>query len=247
MDHVELNQAADMEKFNNSDVLRNFQVSFFAMSRLMSFPWTFLEKELESNKSSDLISDILKQLTVSQTVPLTSAYMLTLACLHSRKAAGCDPLDELYDALAEVVGAEDTTECYKSYLLPGGDAVSLLENVALISEGTTGLVTWEAALYLAEWALDHQHTFTGRTVLELGSGVGLTGITICRSCSLNRFVFSDCHPSVLQKLRNNIQLNGLTDQTSPTVSVEEMDWTAATEEQLKRIGADTIIAAGQYL
>lgn len=87
----------------------------------------------------------------------------------------------------------------------------------------------------------------GRTVLELGSGVGLTGVTICRSCSLNRFVFSDCHPSVLQKLRNNIQLNGLTDQTSPAVSVEEMDWTAATEEQLKRIGADTIIAAGQYL
>lgn len=31
--------------------------------------------------------------------------------------AGCDPLDELYDALAEVVGTEDTTQCYKSYLL----------------------------------------------------------------------------------------------------------------------------------
>lgn len=34
-----------------------------------------------------------------------------------QEAAGCEPLDELYDALAEVVGAEDTTECYKSYLL----------------------------------------------------------------------------------------------------------------------------------
>lgn len=33
------------------------------------------------------------------------------------EAAGCDPLDELYDALAEVVGTKDTTECYKSYLL----------------------------------------------------------------------------------------------------------------------------------
>lgn len=111
------------------------------------------------------------------------------------EAAGCDPLDELYDALAAVVGTEDTTECYKSYLLvlndfnsayqkvlqfvpnpnqsinklvaftlqPSGDAVSLLENVALISDGTTGLVTWEAALYLAEWALDHQQTFTNKS------------------------------------------------------------------------------------
>lgn len=33
------------------------------------------------------------------------------------EAAGCDPLDELYDALAAVVGTEDTTKCYKSYLL----------------------------------------------------------------------------------------------------------------------------------
>lgn len=104
-------------------------------------------------------------------------------------AAGCEPLDQLYDALAEVVGAEDASECYKSYLLvggghgglwgkllapdsdgpgvllvlqPSGEAVSLLENVALISDGTTGLVTWEAALFMAEWALDQQQTFSGR-------------------------------------------------------------------------------------
>lgn len=48
------------------------------------------------------------------------------------------------------------------FLQPSGDAVSLLENIALISDGTTGLVTWEAALYLAEWALDHHQTFNGR-------------------------------------------------------------------------------------
>lgn len=28
-----------------------------------------------------------------------------------------DPLDELYDALAEVLGPEDANECYKNYLL----------------------------------------------------------------------------------------------------------------------------------
>lgn len=38
----------------------------------------------------------------------------------------------------------------------------MMENIALISEGTTGLVTWEAALYLAEWALENQQVFTGR-------------------------------------------------------------------------------------
>ncbi|KAF3699739.1 Protein-lysine N-methyltransferase EEF2KMT [Channa argus] len=153
------------------------------------------------------------------------------------------PLDELYDALADVVGAEEKSECYKSYLLPCGDTVSLLENVALISEGTTGLVTWEAALYLAEWALDHQQVFTGRTILELGSGVGFTGITICRSCSPKKFIFSDCHTTVLEKLRDNVQLNGLTEKMSPAVSVEELDWMTVTKEQIKEMEVNTVIAA----
>ncbi|XP_051244605.1 protein-lysine N-methyltransferase EEF2KMT isoform X3 [Dicentrarchus labrax] len=245
MEPSEQSRTPDGEIRNKTDILRDFQVSFFAMSRLLSFPWTFLEKDLESNKSSDLISDILKQTCLHSLCrkfpPSVRFRRLFLSELIRRQeAADCDPLDELYDALAEVVGAEDTTECYKSYLLPSGDAVSLLENVALISEGTTGLVTWEAALYLAEWALDHRQVFSGRTVLELGSGVGLSGITICRSCSPRRFVFSDCHPRVLQTLRSNVELNGL---TPPSVGVEEVDWTAASEEQLERIGADVVIAA----
>ncbi|XP_026217677.1 protein-lysine N-methyltransferase EEF2KMT isoform X2 [Anabas testudineus] len=237
----------DESKIKKAEILRIFQVSFFAMNRLASFPWTFLEEDIQNNKSSELILDVLKQTclhSLCRTFPPSLRYRrLFLSELIRREAADCEPLDELYDALAEVVGAEETAECYKSYLLPCGDAISLLENVALISEGTTGLVTWEAALYMAEWALDHQQVFTGRTVLELGSGVGLTGIAICRSCSPKRFVFTDCHPTVLQKLRDNIQQNGLTERLSPAVSVEELDWTTVTEEQIKLMEADTVIAA----
>ncbi|XP_056262515.1 protein-lysine N-methyltransferase EEF2KMT isoform X2 [Pseudoliparis swirei] len=244
MEGSEPNRAADGRTVNKEDVLRDFQASFFAMSGLASFPWTFLEKDLERNKSSDLISDILSQTclhSLCRRFPPSARYRkLFLSQLITREAAGCDPLDALYDALAEVVGAGYPTECFKSYLLPGGEAISLLESVALVSDGTTGLLTWEAALHLAEWALDHRHPFTGRTVLELGSGAGLTGIAICRSCSPSRYVFSDCHPRVLRKLRDNVRLNGL---TGPEVGVEEMDWTTATDEQIARIGADTVIAA----
>ncbi|XP_068605517.1 protein-lysine N-methyltransferase EEF2KMT [Brachionichthys hirsutus] len=230
---------------SKADTLRGFQACFFVMRRLAAFPWTVLEKDLESNKSSDLILDILKHTClhpVCRTFPPSARFRRTFLSelIRRQEAAGCEPLDELYDALAEVVGAEDAAEFYKSYFLPGGEAVSLLENAALISEGTTGLVTWEAALYLAEWALDHRQVFAGRTVLELGSGVGLAGIAICRSCRPGRFVFSDGHPRVLQTLRSNVRLNGL---TSPAVGVERLDWTAATEGQLGRIGAETVIAS----
>lgn len=88
------------------------------------------------------------------------------------------------------------------------------------------------------------HLFPPRTVLELGSGLGLTGVTICRSCRPSRYVFTDCHPNVLQRLKANVRLNGLTDGTTPGVSVEELDWTEATEERLQKINADVVIAAG---
>ncbi|XP_056144264.1 protein-lysine N-methyltransferase EEF2KMT isoform X1 [Lampris incognitus] len=233
---------------NRSDILRNFRVSFFAMSRLSSFPWTFLERELENDKASGVISDILTQTCLHplcQKHPPSVKYrrLFLTQLINRHEASDSEPLDELYEALGEVMGAEEGAACYKSYLLPCGETVSLSENVAVISEGTTGLVTWEAALCLAEWALHNQQNFTGRTVLELGSGVGLTGITVCRSCKPSRYVFTDCHPGVLQKLKANVRLNGLLDHSAPSVSVEELDWEAASEEQLREIGANMVIAA----
>ncbi|KAM9844275.1 protein-lysine N-methyltransferase EEF2KMT [Aulostomus maculatus] len=208
----------------------------------------FLLSVSRKRSSSDVISDVLKQTCLhplSRTFPPAVSFRRRFLSELVRRldAAGCEPLDELYDTLAEVVGATEETEGYKSYFLPYGGAISLLENVAVISEGTTGLVTWDAALYLAEWALEHPHTFAGRSVLELGSGVGLTGIAICRTCSPSRYVFSDCHHSVLQRLRDNMQLNGLLEKTPPAVLVEELDWMAVTDEQMRAIGADVIIAA----
>ncbi|XP_062309793.1 protein-lysine N-methyltransferase EEF2KMT isoform X1 [Osmerus eperlanus] len=232
---------------NRTDLLQAFKLSFFAMSRFPTFPWNLLQTELEKDKSSELISDILKQTCLHSlctkhppSVKYRRLFLIELIKRH--EATESERLDELYDALGEVLGAEERPECFKSYLLPCGDALSLSESVAVISEGTTGLVTWEAALFLAEWALDNPHIFMGRTILELGSGVGLTGIAVCRSCRPSKYVFSDCHSSVLQKLQENVQLNGLSKKNPPRVSVEELDWAAVTMEQLREIGANTVIA-----
>ncbi|XP_066498354.1 protein-lysine N-methyltransferase EEF2KMT isoform X2 [Hoplias malabaricus] len=211
---------------NNSsfkELSLSFQRNFFAMRRLNAFQWESLEAELKSSESpSEVILDVLRK--------------------HERTAV--EPLDELYDALAEVIGAEEEPVCFKTYLLPSGESVSLEENVAVISEGTTGLVTWEAALYLSEWALERPHVFTDRAVLELGSGAGLTGVVVCQVCKPRRYIFSDCHQTVLQRLRNNIQHNGLFEHSPhTTVCVEELDWDNVDEEELQRIGADTVIAA----
>ncbi|XP_077591520.1 protein-lysine N-methyltransferase EEF2KMT isoform X2 [Stigmatopora nigra] len=230
--------------------LKRFQSCFLATNRLVSFPWTNLELELERSKSSDVILELLQQTclhSLCRKFPPSPRYRKSfLSELIKRvEAAACEPMDELYDALAEVVAAPEMAEGYRTYLLPCGESVSLLESVALISKGTTGLVTWEAALYLTEWALDHPKMFTGRRVLELGSGAGLTGIAVCCSCAPSSYVFSDCHPSVLRRLRDNLNLNGLDDANAAGVeiTVEELDWTDVNEECVRDIGADVLVAA----
>ncbi|XP_026993911.2 protein-lysine N-methyltransferase EEF2KMT [Tachysurus fulvidraco] len=226
-----------------------FQLSFFAMCRLHTFPWTSLETELQTS-ASDVILDVLKKTClhpVCRKNPPSVKYRTLFLCelIKRHESTVSEPLDDLYDALADVVGATEETLCYKTYFLPSGEPMSLEENVAMISEGTTGLVTWEAALNLAEWALENTHIFAGKTVLELGSGAGLTGIAVCHACKPKTYIFTDCHQSVLQRLRDNIRHNGLTQEhdTGVSVRVEELDWEHVREEELQRMEAETVIAA----
>ena len=45
---------------------------------------------------------------------------------------------------------------------------------------------------------------TGKSILELGSGVGLTGVLLAASGLPRHVVCSDCHPRVLEALRRNV-------------------------------------------
>ncbi|XP_040212926.1 protein-lysine N-methyltransferase EEF2KMT [Rana temporaria] len=235
-----------------------FQRYFFCCRQIGSLPWQDLAQQQPS-----LILKILEK-TVNH--PLCRSYppslqyrrLFLLELIKKHESTEAEPQDELYNALADVLNTEQTTKCHKSYFLPSGGTVTLCESTAIISEGTTGLVTWDAALFLAEWAIENVDIFRNRTVLELGSGIGLTGLVICKSCFPKKYMFSDCHQKVLSKLRENIHLNGfvLTDEDDYTktpervkdsdtvqMSVLELDWESIKEQQLSHIDADVIIAA----
>ncbi|XP_029433182.1 protein-lysine N-methyltransferase EEF2KMT [Rhinatrema bivittatum] len=244
------------------ELCSSFERTFLAAKPLSSFRWADLKQNLENSSDTRLLLDILKMTVLHPlcrehppSVKYRRLFLSELIKKHESTAS--EPLDELYETFAAVLRMEDSTLCHKSYLLPSGNSVTLLESMAMISQGTTGLITWEAALYLAEWAIGNSHLFTDRTVLELGSGIGLTGLAICKTSKPKKYIFSDCHPHVLQQLRKNIQLNGFLLETEEqatrraehppmagtALAVLDLDWDSVSAEQLKETAADIVIAA----
>ncbi|XP_049759571.1 protein-lysine N-methyltransferase EEF2KMT isoform X1 [Elephas maximus indicus] len=246
-------------------LLQSFERRFLAARALRSFPWQSLEEKLRDSSDSQLLLDILQKtvkhpLCVKHPPSAKFVRYFLSELIKKHEAVHSEPLDELYEALAEVLTAEESTQCHRSYLLPSGDAVTLSESTAIVSHGTTGLITWDAALYLAEWAMENPAAFIDRTVLELGSGAGLTGLAICKTCRPKRYVFSDYHGRVLEQLRENIFLNGLSvepgvtpplqhpgcgipDLEKPAVTVAHLDWDLVTVPQLSAFQPDIVIAA----
>ncbi|XP_055991123.1 protein-lysine N-methyltransferase EEF2KMT isoform X2 [Sorex fumeus] len=233
---------APEERAGAAGVLRSFERRFLAARALRSFPWQGLEDKLKGPAGSEVLLGILQK-TVRHPVcvrhPPSVKYRRSFLSelIRRHEAVQPEPLDELYEALAEVLMAQEGAPCHRSYLL-----------------GTTGLVTWTAALYLAEWALENPDTFAHRTVLELGSGAGLTGLAICKGCRPRAYIFSDGHSRVLEQLRSNVLLNGLTPQPGPAapdpqdtqlpqVAVAQLDWDLVTGPQLAAFQPDVIIAA----
>ncbi|CAG2237986.1 EEF2KMT [Mytilus edulis] len=156
-------------------------------------------EEQKAVLNATVLNELCKKYPPS--VAYQKAFMKTLLHkLEESEVEMCDEIYEVYTDLLQQTEDEDDILCYKTYHLPNGETVSLQESIHLISQGTTGLNTWQAALHLAEWAFENSGLLENKKVLELGSGLGLTGIAICKQCKLRSLTFSDCHPQVLYLL-----------------------------------------------
>jgi hypothetical protein len=81
--------------------------------------------------------------------------------------------------------------------------VHIKESRSIASDGSTGVHSWPAGVALANWCLQNKQELKGKVVLELGSGVGLTGMTVIKACKPRTYVFSDYHPQVRCTQKSN--------------------------------------------
>lgn len=106
--------------------------------------------------------------------------------------------------------------------IPGEKATAVVTCRVASVFNEVGLKIWEAGWFLAEYVIAHHELFDGKNVLELGTGVGITGLALAASCSPRHLLLTDYAPNVMQNLRYNVEINE--NAFRCPVSVETLDW-----------------------
>jgi hypothetical protein len=98
------------------------------------------------------------------------------------------------------------------------DAPLLSVRVQFNPMRNVGLMAWQAGMILADLAAARPEEFRGKDVLELGAGVGLTGIALAKLCAPRSVTLTDFGSDVLENLAFNVAHN------SAACAVQSLDW-----------------------
>lgn len=173
-------------------------------------------------------------------------FLKTLISILEKR--GIEVEDQMYEAYSKSVTSSSEESVYKTYDIGNGNGardvfLTLQERKEFVSQGTTGLVTWQAGLAMIEWLQTTPAAavmITGKRVLELGSGVGLLGMALGRLLRPAALVLSDCHATVLDTLQDNLALNGFADSARAV----HLDWDHAQPDfLLDTLAPDVVVAA----
>ncbi|CAH1427250.1 unnamed protein product [Lactuca virosa] len=115
----------------------------------------------------------------------------------------------------------------------------------------TGQLVWPGARLLNEYLSNNVELLQGCSAVELGSGVGVTGILCSRFC--HEVVLTDHNDEVLKILKKNIDLHESSDNPNScsALSAEKLEW--GNTDQLNQIlqkhpkGFDLILGADIYI
>ncbi|XP_035811459.2 histone-arginine methyltransferase METTL23 isoform X2 [Amphiprion ocellaris] len=109
-------------------------------------------------------------------------------------------------------GAEATSIAYKVFTFKDKKKKpeeSLSVSIPEVLDPQYGMYVWPSAVVLAQYLWTYRDELRGKTVLELGAGVGLPGV-VAASCGA-AVILSDSSdkPSCLQNCRRSCDANGL--------------------------------------
>ncbi|KAL7745426.1 hypothetical protein ACLKA6_015437 [Drosophila palustris] len=185
--------------------------------------WSTLQLPLELDAQRDLIAATCAH-PLNRRFPVRRSYQEAFVKRLMQLLKDHEELhDDIYESLCgqlakatldneatNSTGSTGSTYAYKHYVLQPEEHITLRESNSFVSEGTTGLCTWEAALALADYLLEHSSLLNGKNVLELGAGAGLLGILLKHrglQLPVGQVLLTDGSAPCVQLMRDNIALN----------------------------------------
>ncbi|KAK7068783.1 Protein fam86a [Halocaridina rubra] len=203
------------------DGVKNISKQYLRMYPLKDINWKHLFDDLPLHDYDKLMNfqNKLLQSTIYHPVAIKYAPTREYSRLFLKRIIAqieelnLEVCEDLYSAYSELLSSLPVTACedsrtfYRTYYLPSDLSITLKETKAICSSGTTGLFTWEASHVLIDWCSKKSEEFYGKNILELGAGLGLTGLAIIKSCSPASYTFTDTHTEVLNTLKENVLIN----------------------------------------
>lgn len=209
-------------------------------------------RKLLDRVPSELFTEEFQELLVGCTIlhptaaafPPRTAYVRNfLKCLINKlEADNIEIAESLYVHFAGKLGSvsgEEDAPGFVTYTIDDRTAVTLKEHTAVVINGTTGLRTWQASKLLSEWCLENRHLLRSKRIVELGCGVGLAGMVVCKTCCPLSYTFTDGHEAVLQSVEENLRRNSVTECHT---SVKMLRW-GDHESFKEHCAADVILGA----
>ncbi|OVA04428.1 Nicotinamide N-methyltransferase-like [Macleaya cordata] len=118
-------------------------------------------------------------------------------------------------------------------------------------EGDTGCSIWPSSLFLSEFILSYPDIFSNKSCFEVGSGVGLVGISLAY-VKASKVILTDGDLSTLANMKLNLDLNQLntgtemsqgTIQDPNLVECKYLPWESASESELHEFSPDIVLGA----
>ncbi|KAH8276545.1 hypothetical protein KR044_011266 [Drosophila immigrans] len=205
---------------DNSNKFGKLHQQFLCCYPINKMAWSTLQLPLELEEQRALIAATCGH-PLNQRYPVRRSYQEAfvkrlLQVLKDHEELHDDIFDSMCGQLAktslqdEAAPPSRSSYAYKHYVVQPEEHITLRESSSFVSEGTTGLCTWEAALALADYLLQHSELVRGKHVVELGAGAGLLGILLKqRSLQLEvgQVLLTDGSAACVQLMHNNIALN----------------------------------------
>jgi len=142
--------------------------------------------------------------------------------VETLEAAEIEVNEGLYEKYICSLSNSSTHE-WRHYSINDSEKVALWTQAKMVLQnGTTGLSAWPAAWALAEFGAANAELFSGKRVLELGSGLGIGGLMHSALTRPSHITLTDVHSEVLSLLDKNAA--ALTAQIGCETQVKELDW-----------------------